>query len=305
MKIAIVIIATLFFSCKSNSQNSKPKANNDSTSFAGLHTNLLSNKHLLIDTSLHFNNFKELAEYKKNFNPSAVNVTVDDSTAYKEYLKYENSILSQHLVFKILKEADKDDVQNFNFLNSIIDNRGIFSQDQLLQLFNSFPEKYRDSKKGIKYLKIINSRYKNLGRSIKDVNVFHVKTKNDKILNFVSLINTDYKFYIILFTASWCGPCRFYSRIYKSTLESLDTSRVKIISISIDTDEKKWKKFLTEENYKWECYMDLNGFKSKILEYFDFNGIPEYFLLDEQGKVLDEKTGFGMDSIINKIRKKS
>jgi hypothetical protein len=76
------------------------------------------------------------------------------------------------------------------------------------------------------------------------------------------------------------------------------------MSISIDTDEKKWRKFIHDEGYKWNCYLDLKGFQSQFLRYFEFNAIPKYFLLDNEGRVLDERSGDGMDSILQKVRAK-
>jgi len=53
--------------------------------------------------------------------------------------------------------------------------------------------------------------------------------------------------YIIVFWASWCGPCRSEIPEIKEIYKKYKNSKVDIINISIDENTNSWKKALVEE----------------------------------------------------------
>lgn len=124
MKTFIFIVLPFLYSCKGDGQSSitKEKNINDSFTIVTSLKNVLPYDQLLIDTSLHFNNIKSLIKYKNSkdliyyFNRANKKLSAFDI----EKLEYDNSILSAYLLFKFFKGSDKNDVLNFNFLNTII-----------------------------------------------------------------------------------------------------------------------------------------------------------------------------------------
>jgi peroxiredoxin len=301
-----IIVTILFFSaCTGNGQ--QRLSNNPS-----LKDSVISTEHyapvtnyaqLLIDTSLHFDNIQALAKYK----------SLKDSLYYSirnnkklitddiQKLEYDNSILAAYLLFKYFKACDRQNVTNFNFLNAILSDYGIFSKKDLLDLFDSFPEQFKNSPRGISYLKKINDRPQNIGRVIAPVKNELLTPIQGKNITLGSIFNTKFHYYIISFTASWCSACRHWANVYKPKLEKLDTSKVCIISISIDTKENEWKKYIAEDKYTCKCYMDTKGLNSNFMKYLNFNAIPEYFLIDRNGVVVEEATGSNVDNILKKI----
>jgi peroxiredoxin len=303
MKSIAFIMIILIYSCKGNGQSAivKEKIIEDSST-AETNTQLYDQS--LIDTSLRFNDIKSLIRYKNTKDSIYYSLCKKGklSEFYTEKLLYDNSIRTAYLLFNFFMGSDKNNVINFNFLSTIISDYGLFSNEQLLDLFNLFPVKYKNSPLGKKYLGIINARPNNIGRSILGAGNVSLKSKDGGYVTVHSLITNKYQFYILSFTASWCVACRHWAKMCQNELEQLDSTKVCIISISIDTKENQWRQYLAEDTCKWKCYMDSEGFNSKLMKYLKFGAIPEYFLLDKQGTVIAEGTGSEVNKIINKIR---
>ena len=73
-----------------------------------------------------------------------------------------------------------------------------------------------------------------------------------------------------------------------------------MISISLDTDQQKWKEFVEKNGMTWPQYFD-GGFAGSIAKTFAVNAIPHTFTIDADG-VLQQKH-VGDASIEGKIRK--
>src|SRR6185437_5780910 len=116
---------------------------------------------VLIDTTLHFNSVKEIANYKHK-NDSLFSALIRSNNKIpahiKEKLGYDNSIRVSKLFYKYLMECNKNIEGNFNFFNVIVNDYGLFSREQMLSLYNLFPEKFKNSDKGKTYLATINGR---------------------------------------------------------------------------------------------------------------------------------------------------
>ncbi|QJB30089.1 TlpA family protein disulfide reductase [Chitinophaga oryzae] len=98
------------------------------------------------------------------------------------------------------------------------------------------------------------------------------------------------KYLLVDFWASWCGPCRQAIPKVKALYSAFKDKGFEVVSISIDTDQKAWKKAMTEEAMPWEQLLSDN--KDKTMEQFQFSGIPTLYLVDRQGKILERFTGY-------------
>ena len=104
------------------------------------------------------------------------------------------------------------------------------------------------------------------------------------------LLNKNYKkdakFYLCLFSASWCGPCRRemprISKIYTEMLK--DDPDIELIHFSRDRDESDAKGWAKENDVKFPV-VSFEGGNPLDLQ---TRGIPHLFILKANGVLLEE-----------------
>ena len=88
------------------------------------------------------------------------------------------------------------------------------------------------------------------------------------------------KYLLIDFWASWCGPCRQAIPKVKELYNAQHQNGFEVISISIDTDDKAWRKAMTEENMPWAQLLSPN--KDETMKQFQFSGVPTFYMVDPE-----------------------
>jgi peroxiredoxin len=63
-----------------------------------------------------------------------------------------------------------------------------------------------------------------------------------------------------------------------------------VLSISLDTDQDKWKSFIEKNEMTWLQYFD-GGWTGPMARLFNVTAIPHTFTIDADGVLREEKTG--------------
>ncbi len=108
-----------------------------------------------------------------------------------------------------------------------------------------------------------------------------------------SLDNYKGKIVLVQFWASWCLPCRQFSKDWIRVYEKYKHAEFKtntgfeVYSISLDKKKKDWKKASKEDGIPWKANtIDKKGWDSNYAFIYGVSKLPLDFLLDENGKVL-------------------
>jgi thiol-disulfide isomerase/thioredoxin len=111
------------------------------------------------------------------------------------------------------------------------------------------------------------------------------------------------KYNLVVFWASWCGPCRQeipqIKKLYQDHKDKLN-----VTSISIDTKEDQWKSAVAKENMPWsQLLMTRDSSFVKLDKKYNLNAIPIWVLLDSHGKLIDKQVGLyqGKDAVDYKV----
>jgi len=104
---------------------------------------------------------------------------------------------------------------------------------------------------------------------------------------------------LIDFWATWCGPCKEELPEMKKIAKEFAGQPLVIISVSWDSDETKWKDFITKNEMTWFQYRDADH---KLTDRFGINAIPHYFTIDSDGVLTSEMLGSGSD-VEGKLKK--
>jgi peroxiredoxin len=116
----------------------------------------------------------------------------------------------------------------------------------------------------------------------------------------VSMDDLRGKVVLMDFWATWCGPCREALPRIREMAKKFQGQPLVILSVSLDSDEQKWKEFVATNGMTWPQYRD-GGFTSPIAKMFGVNAIPHTFTIDADGVLQEEHIGDA--SIEGKIKK--
>jgi thiol-disulfide isomerase/thioredoxin len=161
-------------------------------------------------------------------------------------------------------------------------NRRTLSLDTIIGVYNFFSQDVRESSKG-KFIASLLEKKKSLSLSLVMPN-FIFRDVNDSIYSLESFRGRNI---LICFWASWCGPCirgipklKAFKEVYKDDLE--------LISVSVENNKESWLKAVNKYQMPWLQTCDISGytFESRIRDLYDIHYIPQYFLLNSEGKLI-------------------
>ncbi len=98
----------------------------------------------------------------------------------------------------------------------------------------------------------------------------------------VSMDDLAGKVVLLDFWATWCGPCREALPHIREIAKKFQGQPLVVLSISLDTDEQKWKEFVAKNEMTWLQYRD-NRFTGPIAKGFGVQAIPHTFTIDSDG----------------------
>ncbi len=105
----------------------------------------------------------------------------------------------------------------------------------------------------------------------------------------------NYQYYLIYFSAHWCGPCRVFTpQLVKFFNDNqLPKKGIQLIFVSLDTTERDMWKYMTETKMPWLAvafsWKDQIDFINRLAG----PGVPDLVLVDASGKVLADSFSGG------------
>jgi thiol-disulfide isomerase/thioredoxin len=116
----------------------------------------------------------------------------------------------------------------------------------------------------------------------------------------ISMDDLQGKVVLLDFWATWCGPCREALPHIRNVAKKFQGQPLVILSVSLDTDEGKWKEFIAKNEMTWPQYRD-GAFGGPVAKLFGVNAIPHTFTIDSYGVLAEEHVGDA--SIEGKLKK--
>ena len=116
----------------------------------------------------------------------------------------------------------------------------------------------------------------------------------------VSLDELAGKVVLIDFWATWCGPCREALPRIQHIAQQFSGQPLVILSVSLDSNEDKWKEFVAKNRMTWAQYRD-GSFEGPLATRFGVRAIPSTFTIDADGVLQDQHVGDA--SIEGKLKK--
>jgi thiol-disulfide isomerase/thioredoxin len=106
---------------------------------------------------------------------------------------------------------------------------------------------------------------------------------------------------LIDFWATWCGPCREALPHMRQIAKKFDGQPFVVLSISLDSDDAKWRAFVAKNGMTWMQYRN-GGSGGDIAKRFGVYAIPATFTIDADGVLEDQHVGdAGIERKIKKL----
>lgn len=103
------------------------------------------------------------------------------------------------------------------------------------------------------------------------------------------------KINVLVFWASWCGPCRMEIPQIKQTVSALKGKSIGFYSISVDENKAQWLKAVKDEEMEWEQLLVLKSNIQDVKAIFNFSSIPQIVITDEKGIEIYRALGYNKD----------
>ena len=116
----------------------------------------------------------------------------------------------------------------------------------------------------------------------------------------VSMDELQGKVVLLDFWATWCEPCREAMPHIRKVAKKFEGQPLVILSVSLDSDEQKWKEFVGKNEMTWPQYRD-GGFTGLMATMFGVKSIPHTYTIDVDGVLQEEH--IGDSSVEGKLKK--
>lgn len=94
---------------------------------------------------------------------------------------------------------------------------------------------------------------------------------------------------VLDFWASWCPDCRKANPELVKIYNQFKDRGLEIVSISLDTDAKAWKKAIEDDNLAWKLHVsDLKGWNNSVAELYNIAYIPQNLIIGIDGRIVEK-----------------
>ncbi|MCU4173610.1 TlpA family protein disulfide reductase [Carboxylicivirga sp. N1Y90] len=225
---------------------------------------------------------EEMAQYAD----SITNLFQSDITSYlagghdKDYLNIGAYLSVSSACIKQLGE-DKMDAEILDFLKVqeliyLLNRKGPIA-DVLSQKNEQEPQLRTDKYKGI--LNQAFGKYNKLIPGQKAQN-FEMTSIDGKV---ITLDDLKGKILVIDVWATWCGPCKAESPHFEALADKYQSDKMEFISLSIDSSEKPWKKYLAEHAKTSTQYIT----PRPRLKAYELMTVPRFMIISDDGLIID------------------
>lgn len=177
-------------------------------------------------------------------------------------------------------------------------NQKTMTRAEVKEVFNTYSDRIRSSKAGIKVSNLINAPVN--PTAIGEIApLFDGPTPSGERLALESFRG---KVTIIDFWASWCRPCRIENpnlvRLYKRMHEK----GLEIVGVSLDRNKASWERAIADDGLNWNHVSNLQYWADPIAQLYSVRAIPAAFVLDRDGRIVAKNLrGAQLDAKIEEL----
>lgn len=190
----------------------------------------------------------------------------------------------QQEVKAYLQKKITENAENQLGLFLTLSNSSLFAPEEMEQLIASLPEKTRNNPAIKSISSTIEQLKKNaVGQPYTD---FEMTTPEGNSIKISDIVSKN-KITVLDFWASWCGPCMAEAPDMVRLYQKVHAQGVEFVGISLDTDEKAWKKAIADKGLIWPQGSELKEWQhNNGAKLYTVEGIPYTVVLSQEGTIL-------------------
>ncbi len=167
--------------------------------------------------------------------------------------------------------------QSKYLFDNIITITGYKNKEDMKLVFDNFSDSLKNSQQGKQMMEYLTEIVELA--ALDTTKLLNTKTKQSELI-----IEDSSKYTLVIFSASWCGPCHKQIPLLKGIYNDLG-KKLNIVYISIDhkNDIDSWNKLIEKENIPWRSLFADEKYKG-LKEKYSIAGIPHSILIYPNGK---------------------
>lgn len=196
----------------------------------------------------------------------------------------EDSVKRQAQAERIIKLVHKNP-EAYWALFALSNFKFQFTNLQLKNIYSEFSDNIKHSDEGKEIERFIANQPKNKD-DFPDSKFLTVKDETSNVIDPTKKLN------MVVFWASWCGPCRKEIPSLKKLDSGFTNSDLRIVSVSIDKDRSRWLKAVDEENMPWQQLLIPAKERETADSKYNLGWVPQIYLVNNKNKVINKIDGF-------------
>ncbi|MBQ4821654.1 TlpA disulfide reductase family protein [Aquimarina sp. MMG016] len=183
----------------------------------------------------------------------------------------------------------KENPNNYVSLSSTLYLTDNLSKEELRAIYNALDQDLKETDEGKAIKQYMNiDKILEKGDQLADL---QGETLSGEVKSLAAIVK-QHKYTILDFWAAGCGPCRMQSKQYTDLHETYQEKGLAIVSFSLDKNKEHWKKASEEDSISWINISDLKGMDGIAPMTYGIRGIPNSFLINQEGQIVSEFNGF-------------
>ena len=239
---------------------------------------------------------REMAEHDSIKSSHRARFEGGDTLVYRSIENFNAEVLAEKRVFaRELKyfQDHPDEYAFAKFSEIILSSVGTFEPD-IMQVFEAFPKRFRQSPEGEEVLRTIQGKLQREGSVALDYTTVDIHGTPLKLADFKG------KHVLMVFWATWCGPCVEEISTIKSLHDTYkDSEKLVIISIAKDDILAKVKEYIAARGMSWLHVVNDN----RLIREYGIWAVPRTILIDPLGKIAIIEGGKDISRLVNHLDK--
>lgn len=218
----------------------------------------------------------------KGFNKASITGSKSEDLSQALHKKLDS--LSRDERQKVQIEFIKDHPNSIVGANMLYVYSTSWGKEIVSGLFDKLSNKNKSSVYGKKI-----DKYLSLNKNLKIGDRFVDFEMADQDGDLRKLSDLKGKTVLLEFWASWCSPCRKENVNLVKTYEKFNPWGFEVFAVTLDQQKEAWLKAIEDDGLNWQHVNDFKGSDSEAALIYGISGIPDNYLIDENGIIIGRK----------------